>query len=153
MGALIFGLFFMVGWAMALAGLGYSAALLWRSRGEQWVRGHGQPFVRLLLPAPVYLRFDKTLAVTVLLADLWLVSAVVVMGTEGIFTEEWLGYSGMMNPGGQGYQAGAVDLLRTTALWSASAAILGRCWTTAAVQLSVLPLSALWIASFDTYYN
>ncbi|WP_327254702.1 hypothetical protein [Streptomyces sp. NBC_01244] len=59
----------------------------------------------------------------------------------------------MMDPGGQGYQAGAVDLLRTTALWSTSAAILGRCWTTAAVQLSVLPLAALWIASFDTYYN
>ncbi|MFD6985872.1 hypothetical protein ACFWAX_35080 [Streptomyces sp. NPDC059956] len=153
MGELIFGRFFMAGWAAALARLGYAALVLWRSRGEQWVRGQGQPFARLLLPAPAYLRFDRTLAVAVLLADLWLVSAVVVSGSEGVFTEEWLGYPGMMDPAGQGYQAGAVDLLRTAALWSASAAILGRCWTTAAVQLSVLPLSALWIASFDTYYN
>lgn len=121
--------------------------------GQAVGTGEGQPFVRLLLPAPAYLRFDRTLAVAVLLADLWLVSAVVVIGTEGIFTEDWLGYPGMMDPGGQDYQAGAVDLLRTTALWSASAAVLGRCWTVAAVQLSVLPLSALWIASFDTYYN
>lgn len=150
---LFFGLFFMVGWATALAGLGYTSLVLWRSRGERWVRGHGHPFVQLLLPAPAYLRFDRTLAVTVLLADLWLVSAVVVFGADGIFTEEWMGYPGMMDPGGQGYQAGVVSLLRTTAWWSASAAILGRCWTTAVLQLSVLPLSALWIASFDTYYK
>lgn len=153
MGIWVFGPFFIVGWAMALAGLGYAAVTLGRSRREPWVRDHGQPFVRLLLPAPAYLRFDRTLAVAVLLADLWLVSAIIVFGAEGVFTEEWLGYPGMMDPGRQGYQAWAVALLRTTALWSASAAVLGRCWTTAAVQLSVLPLSALWIASFDTYYH
>ncbi|MFJ8013910.1 hypothetical protein [Streptomyces sp. NPDC096339] len=90
---------------------------------------------------------------TALLADVWLVSGVVVFGADGIFTEEWMGYPGMMDPGGQGYQAGAVDLLRTTAWWSASAAILGRCWTTTVVQLTVLPLSAQWIASLDTYYT
>ncbi|MFJ2747746.1 hypothetical protein [Streptomyces sp. NPDC087297] len=98
-------------------------------------------------------RFDRALAVTVLLADLWLVSGVIVLGADGIFTEEWMGYPGMMDPGGQGYQAAAVALLRATAWWSALAAVLGRCWTTTAVQLSVLPLSALWIASFDTYYT
>ncbi|MFD3549114.1 hypothetical protein ACFWUW_26490 [Streptomyces sp. NPDC058655] len=150
---LFFGLFFVVGWAMALAGLGYASLALWRRRGQPWVRDQGQPFVRLLLPTPAYLRFDRALAVAVLLADLWLVSGVIVLGADGIFTEEWMGYPGMMDPGGQGYQAGAVGLLRTTAWWSASAAVLGRCWTTAVVQLSVLPLSALWIASFDTYYT
>ncbi|MFI6001956.1 hypothetical protein ACIA98_16310 [Streptomyces sp. NPDC051366] len=150
---LFFGLFFMGGWAVALAGLGRASLMLWRDRGQEWVRSHGHPFARLLLPAPAYLRFDKTLAVTVLLADLWLVSGIVVLGADGIFTEEWMGYPGMMDPGGQGYQAGAVSMLRTTAWWSASAAVLGRCWTTAVVQLTVLPLSALWIASFDTYYT
>ncbi|MCX4632200.1 hypothetical protein [Streptomyces sp. NBC_01443] len=138
---------------MALAGLGRASLMLWRYRGQEWVRSHGHPFARLLLPAPAYLRFDKTLAVTVLLADLWLVSGIVVLGSDGIFTEEWMGYPGMMDPGGQGYQAGAVSMLLTTAWWSASAAVLGRCWTTAVVQLTVLPLPALWIASFDTYYT
>ncbi|KOU22715.1 hypothetical protein ADK52_19985 [Streptomyces sp. WM6372] len=150
---LFFGLFFMVGWAVALAGLGYACSVLWRSRGQEWARIHGHPLVRLLLPAPAYLRFDRTLAATALLADVWLVSGVLVLGADGIFTEEWMGYPGMMDPGGQGYQVGVVDLLRTTAWWSASAAILGRCWTTTVVQLTVLPLSALWIASFDTYYT
>ncbi|MEU2448782.1 MULTISPECIES: hypothetical protein [unclassified Streptomyces] len=150
---LFFLLCFVGGWALSLAGLGYACVQLWRSRGQPWVRDHGHPFVRLLLPAPAYLRFDRALAVTVLLADLWLVSGVIVLGADGIFTEEWMGYPGMMDPGGQGYQAAAVALLRATAWWSALAAVLGRCWTTTAVQLSVLPLSALWIASFDTYYT
>lgn len=153
MGLLIFFLLFVVGWATALVALGYASWVLWRSRRERWVRDHGHPFVQLLLPTPAYLRFDRALAVTALLADLWLVSAIVVFGADGIFTEEWMGYPGMMDPAGQGYQAGAVSLLHTTTWWSASTAVLGRCWTTAVLQLSVLPLSALWIASFDTYYK
>ncbi|MEV7526720.1 hypothetical protein [Streptomyces sp. NPDC091371] len=150
---LFFGLFFLVGWAATLAGLGYAASVLWRSRRQRWARDEGHPLVRLLLPAPAYMHFDRALAIAALLADLWLLSAVIVLGADGIFTEEWMGYPGMMDPSGQGYQAGAVDLLRTTAWWSASAAVLTRCWTTTVVQLSVLPLSALWIASFDTYYK
>ncbi|MEU9253766.1 hypothetical protein AB0D66_18150 [Streptomyces sp. NPDC048270] len=150
---LLFLLLFMGGWAVALAGLGYASSLLWQGRRQPWVRDHGTPLARLLLPTPAYLRFDRALAVTVLLADVWLVSGVVVLGADGIFTEEWMGYPGMMDPDGQGYQEGAVDLLRTTAWWSASAAILGRCWTTAVVQLTVLPLAALWVASFDIYYT
>ncbi|MGG8405950.1 hypothetical protein ACM614_04730 [Streptomyces sp. 12297] len=150
---LFFGLFSIVGWVAALGGLGYASSVLWRSRGQHWLRSHGHPFARLLLPAPAYLRFDRALAVAVLVADVWLVSAVIVLGADGIFTEEWMGYPGMMDPGGRGYQADAVSLLRTTAWWSASAALLARCWTTAVVQLSVLPLSALWVASFDTYYS
>ncbi|MFE3553354.1 hypothetical protein ACFXKW_00495 [Streptomyces sp. NPDC059193] len=150
---LLFALIFLGGWAAALAGLGYASSVLWQSRRQRWVRDHGHPFVRLLVPPPAYLRFDKALAVAVLLADLWLLSGVVLLGSDGVFTEAWMGYPGMMDPDGEGYQAGAVDLLRTAALWSASAAILARCWTTAAVQLTVLPLSALWVASFDTYYS
>ncbi|WP_241694962.1 hypothetical protein [Streptomyces sp. C] len=150
---LLFSLAFLGGWAMALGWLGYSVSMLWRGRGQPWVRVDGSPFARLLLPAPAYFRFDRALAVGALLADLWLVSAVVVLGADGIFTEEWMGYPGMMDPAGQGYQAQMVGLLRSAAWWSAAAAVLGRCWTTAVVQLSVLPLSALWVASFDTYYR
>ncbi|MFJ3877871.1 hypothetical protein ACIPW5_10470 [Streptomyces sp. NPDC090077] len=150
---LFFGLAFMAGWAMALIWLGYAVSVLWRGRGQPWVRADGGAFERLLLPAPAYLRFDRVLAVGALLADLWLVSGVVVLGSDGIFTEDWLGYPGMMDPSGQEYQAEAVGMLRAAAWWSAAAAILGRCWTTAAAQLAVLPLSALWIASLDTYYG
>ncbi|MEU6310946.1 hypothetical protein [Streptomyces sp. NPDC047014] len=150
---LFFGLFLLAGWAVALGWSGYAFSVLWRSRAQPWVRAHGHPFARLLLPTPAYVRFDRKLAVAALLADLWLLSGIIVFGTEGIFTEAWMGYPGMMDPTGQGYQADAVEMLRTTAWWSASAAVLGRCWTTAVVQLSVLPLSALWVASFDTYYR
>ncbi|MGP3691441.1 hypothetical protein ACTVZO_43580 [Streptomyces sp. IBSNAI002] len=72
---LLFALVFLGGWAAALAGLGYASSVLWQSRRQRWVREHGHPFVRLLLPPPAYLRFDKALAVTALLADLWLLSA------------------------------------------------------------------------------
>ncbi|MFJ3926237.1 hypothetical protein [Streptomyces sp. NPDC090022] len=150
---LFFGLFLLTGWAMTLAGLGYASSVLWRSRRQPWLRDHGHRLARLLLPTSAYLRFDRALAVAVLLADLWLVSGVVVFGADGIFTEEWMGYPGMMDPDGQGYQAAAVGLLLTAAWTSACAAALGRCWTTAVVQLSVLPLSALWIGSLDTYYT
>ncbi|MEV7169715.1 hypothetical protein AB0O18_08465 [Streptomyces sp. NPDC093224] len=150
---LFFGLFLLAGWAVALGWFGYASSVLWRIRAQPWVRTDGHPYARLLVPTPAYLRFDKALAVAVLLADLWLLSGIVVFGTEGIFTEDWMGYPGMMDPAGQGYQAEAVDTLRTTAWWSASVAVLGRCWTTAFVQLTVLPLSALWVGSFDTYYN
>ncbi|MEU8775537.1 hypothetical protein [Streptomyces sp. NPDC048606] len=150
---LFFGLFAMVGWAVALVWLGYASLVLWRIRGQRWVCDQGHPLVRLVRPTPAYLRFDRTLAVVVLLVDLWLLSAVIMFGSDGVFTEEWLGYPGMMDPGGQGYQEESVHLLYATAWWSASVAVLARCWTTAVVQLSVLPLSALWVASFDTYYR
>ncbi|MFB9591199.1 MULTISPECIES: hypothetical protein [Streptomyces] len=150
---LFFSLAFLCCWAMALVGLGYAVSVLWRGRGQRWARADGSPVARLVLPAPAFLRFDRALAVGALLGDLWLVSAVVVLGADGIFTEEWMGYPGMMDPAGQGYQAQMVGLLRSAAWWSGAAALLGRCWTTAVVQLSVLPLSALWVASFDTYYG
>lgn len=143
----------MIGWALALGWLVYALSVLWRSRRQPWVRQEGHPLARLLLPTPAYLRFDRTLAVAALLVDVWLLSSVVVFGSDGIFTEDWMGYPGMMDPEGQSYQAASVDFLRTTAWGSASVAILARCWRTAVAQLSVLPLSALWVASFDTYYN
>ncbi|MFD5133696.1 hypothetical protein [Streptomyces olindensis] len=148
-----FGLGFMGGWAAALAALAYAVVTLVRDRSRDRVRRQGRPAVGLLVPAPAYRRFDMRLAVAALLADLWLVSAVIVFGADGVFTEEWMGYPGMVDPTGQGYQAGAESLPRTTAWRTAGTALLARCWTTAAVQLCVLSPAAWWIGSFDTYYT
>ncbi|MET9812265.1 MULTISPECIES: hypothetical protein [unclassified Streptomyces] len=155
-GMLFFGLGFMGGWAAALAALGYAVVTLVRVRSRDRTnrtRRHGHLAARLLVPAPAYRRFDVTLAVAALPADLWLVSAVIVFGADGVFTEDWMGYPGMIDPTGQGYQAGVVSMLRTTAWWTAGIAVLARCWTTAGVQLCVLPPAAWWIGSFDTYYT
>ncbi len=149
---LFFGLFFMGGWAAVVVALVYAAVVLVRIRSQDWVRDQGHAAVRLLVPTPAYLRFDKTLAVLALLADLWLVSAAVVFGSDGVFTEDWMGHPGMMDPTGQGYQAGVVGLLRTTAWWTFGIAALCRCWITAGVQVCVLPLAAWWVGSFATYY-
>ncbi|NEB02721.1 hypothetical protein G3I78_27220 [Streptomyces sp. SID13726] len=150
---LFLGLMFMGAWAAAGGALVYSAITLARVWPADWMRRAGSPAVRLLMPTPAYLRFDKSLAVAALLADLWLVSTAVVFGSDGIFTEDWMGYPGMMDPNGQGYQAGVVSALRATAWWTFGIAALGRCWITAGVQVCVLPLAAWWIGSFDTYYN
>jgi hypothetical protein len=152
-GMLFFGLVFMSGWAAAAGALVYAVVTLVRGRAEDWMRREGHPAARLLLPAPAYLRFDVALAVTALLADLWLVSAAIVFGADGIFTEDWMGYPGMMDPTGQGYQAGVVSALHATAWWTFGIAVLGRCWITAGVQVCLLPLAAWWIGTFDTYYT
>ncbi|MFF1719595.1 hypothetical protein [Streptomyces sviceus] len=150
---LFFALLFMGGWLAALTALGYAVATLVRVRSLDWVRSDGHPAVRLLVPTPAYRRFDVALAVTALLADLWFISLVVVFGSDGIFTEGWMGYPGMMDPAGQTYQADVVNALRTTSWWTLGTAALCRCWITAVVQLCVLPLAAWWIGSFDTYYH
>ncbi|MGK5694201.1 hypothetical protein ACSNOJ_15075 [Streptomyces sp. URMC 128] len=152
-GILFFGLAFMGAWAAAAGALVYAVVTLVRVWPEEWMRRHGHPAVRLLVPAPAYLRFDVTLAVTAFLADLWLVSTAIVFGADGVFTEDWMGHPGMMDPTGQGYQAGVVSALRATAWWTFGIAVLGRCWITACVQVCLLPLAAWWIASFDTYYS
>ncbi|WP_225859114.1 hypothetical protein [Streptomyces albicerus] len=150
---LFFGLCFMGGWAAAVAALVYAVVTLVRIWPRDWVRHHGHLAVRLLVPTPAYLRLDVALAVLALLVDLWLVSAAIVFGSDGIFTEDWMGYPGMTDPSGQGYQAAVVSALRTTAWWTSGIAVLCRCWTTAGVQVCVLPLAAWWIGSFDTYYT
>jgi hypothetical protein len=64
-----------------------------------------------------------------------------------------MGYPGMMDPAGQGYQASVVGVLHATAWWTFGIAVLGRCWITVGVQVRLLPLAAWWIGSFDTYYT
>ncbi|MEU2855177.1 hypothetical protein [Streptomyces syringium] len=150
---LFFGLFFMGGWLAAAGALGYAVAVLVRIRPQGWMRHHGHAAVRLLVPTAAYLRFDVALAVFAVLADLWLVSGAIVFGTDGIFTEDWMGYAGMTDPTGQGYQAGVVSMLRTTAWWTFGIAVLCRCWITAGMQVCVLPPAAWWIGTFETFYT
>ncbi|MDQ1042502.1 hypothetical protein [Streptomyces sp. V4I2] len=150
---LFFGLCFMGGWAAAIGALVYAVVTLVRIWPRDWVRHDGHLAVRLLVPTPVYVRLDVALAVLAFLVDLWLVSAAIVFGSDGVFTEDWMGYPGMTDPSGQGYQAGVVHALRTMAWWTSGIAVLCRCWITAGVQVCVLPLAAWWIGSFDTYYT
>jgi hypothetical protein len=150
---LFFGLVFAGGWLAALAALAYAVATLVRIRPVDWVRRDGNPAVRLLVPTPAFLRLDVTLMVVAVLADLWFISLAVVFGSDGIFTEDWMGYPGMMDPTGRSYQADVVNALRTTAWWTFGTAVMCRCWITAAVQVAVLPSAAWWIGSFDTYYG
>jgi hypothetical protein len=150
---LFFGLVFAGGWLAALAALGYAVATLVRVWPVDWVRRDGNPAVRLLVPTPAFLRLDVTLMVVALLADLWFISLAVVFGSDGVFTEDWMGYPGMMDPTGRSYQADVVNALRTTAWWTFGTAVMCRCWITAAAQVTVLPSAAWWIGSFDTYYG
>ncbi|MFJ7072310.1 hypothetical protein [Streptomyces sp. NPDC098781] len=150
---LFFGLFLLGGWAAAIGALVYAGVVLVRVWPQDWMRPRGHAAVRLLVPTPAYLRFDVALAVVAVLVDLWLVSGIIVFGADGIFTEDWMGYPGMTDPAGQGYQAAAVGVLRTTAWWTFGIAVLGRCWITAGAQVCLLPLAAWWIGSFDTYYT
>ncbi|MFC9686063.1 hypothetical protein [Streptomyces sp. NPDC056948] len=152
-GMMFFGLVFMGGWAAALGALVFAVVTLVRVRQRDWIRRQGHPALRLLLPAPAFRRFDVALAVTALLADLWFVSAILVFGADGVFTEDWMGYPGMVDSTGQGYQAGVVSALRSTAWWTFGIAVLGRCWITAGVQVCLLPLAAWWIGTFDTYFT
>jgi hypothetical protein len=89
---LFFGLVFAGGWLAALAALVYAVATLVRVWPVDWVRRDGNPAVRLLVPTPAFLRLDVTLMVVALLANLWFISLAVVFGSDGIFTEDWMGY-------------------------------------------------------------
>lgn len=144
-------LFFMTGWLAAGGALGYAVATAVRVRHAPWLRGSGHPAARLLLPAPAYLRLDRAVAVFALLADLWLVSGVLVLGSDGVFAEDWMGYGGMQDPAARQWVTSVVGVLHTTAWWSFGAAVLCRWWTTAALQLCLLPLAAAWIGSLETY--
>jgi hypothetical protein len=50
------GLAFMAGWAAALGALVYAVVTLVRVWPHEWMRSHGHPAVRLLVPTPTYRR-------------------------------------------------------------------------------------------------
>ncbi|MEI5520197.1 hypothetical protein WB401_29015 [Streptomyces brasiliscabiei] len=85
--------------------------------------------------------------------DLFVVGCVLMLGTEAVFTEDWLPCPGMMAPQGETYQQDAVDLLHRPALGGAGLALAGRLWLTAAAHLAVPYLGAGFIGSLSTYWN
>jgi hypothetical protein len=85
--------------------------------------------------------------------DLLLVGGILLFGSDGIFTEDWMGYPGPMDPMGAGYQHGSVMLLCKLEAVTVGLAVACRLWITAGTQLVLLTSGALFIASLSTYWN
>lgn len=85
--------------------------------------------------------------------DVLLVALILLLGSEGIFTEDWMGYAGIMDSTGTSYQYHCVVFLCRVEAVTVALAITCRLWTTAATQLVVLTSSAVFIASLSTYWN
>jgi len=94
-------------------------------------------------------------AVTGLLiaVDLLLVAGILLLGSDGIFTEDWMGYPGPMDPAGAGYQHGSVMFLCRLEAVTVGLAVACRLWTAAGTQLVLLTSGALFVASLSTYWN
>lgn len=111
------------------------------------------PLRRVLHRSPRHRAADVAVAATLALVDLLLVAAVLVLGSDGVFTEDWLGYPGPMDPTGATYQAGAVRFLCRLEAVTVGLALACRLWTTAGVQLALLTTGALFIGSLSTYWS
>ncbi|GHE57788.1 hypothetical protein [Streptomyces capitiformicae] len=98
-------------------------------------------------------RADMRIAALMVAVDLLVVGWILAGGTEGVFTEDWLPYPGMMNPTGETYQHNSVVFLHRFAGVSVGLALLGRLWLTAVAQLVVLNFGAGFIGSLSTDWN
>lgn len=76
-----------------------------------------------------------------------------MIGIDGVFTEDWLPYPGMMAPEGETYQQDSVAFLHRLAAGGVGLALVCRLWLTAVVHLVVLYLGAGFIGSLSTYWN
>jgi hypothetical protein len=85
--------------------------------------------------------------------DVLLVAGILVLGTDGIFTEDWLGYPGMMDATGATYQHDSVLFLYKVEAVTVGLAVACRLWITAGTQLVLLTSGALFIGSLSTYWN
>ncbi|MFD4552932.1 hypothetical protein ACFWP5_01170 [Streptomyces sp. NPDC058469] len=85
--------------------------------------------------------------------DVLLVAVILLLGSDGIFTADWMGHPGMMDSTGASYQYDCVVFLCRVEAVTVALAIACRLWTTAATQLVVLTASAAFIASLSTYWN
>ncbi|MDX3672196.1 hypothetical protein PV733_45235 [Streptomyces europaeiscabiei] len=98
-------------------------------------------------------RADVGVAVVMVAVDLVVLGWVLMLGTEGVFTEDWLPYPGMMAPDGASYQHDSVVFLYRLAAGTVGLALVCRLWLTAAAQLVVLNFGAGFIGSLSTYWN
>ncbi|MEV0470172.1 hypothetical protein [Streptomyces prunicolor] len=85
--------------------------------------------------------------------DVLLVALILVLGSEGVFTADWMGDSGMMDATAASYQHDCVVFLCRVEAVTVALAIACRLWTTAVTQLVVLTSAAVFIASLSTYWN
>lgn len=111
------------------------------------------PLRRVLHRSPRHRAADIGVTAVLVLLDLLLIAAVLVLGSEGVFTEDWLGYPGPVDSTAAGYQAGAVRFLCRLEAVTVGLALACRLWTAAGVQLALLTTGALFIGSLSTYWS
>ncbi|MFG2374027.1 hypothetical protein ACGFY9_21435 [Streptomyces sp. NPDC048504] len=85
--------------------------------------------------------------------DVLLVALILLLGSDGVFTADWMGYAGMMDSTAASYQYHCVVFLCRVEAVTVALAIACRLWTTAATQLVVLTSAAAFVASLPTYWN
>ncbi|MFB6555781.1 hypothetical protein [Streptomyces sp. NPDC056405] len=150
---LVFALYALSGWIAVLVAFGYVLGTLARMRPVDLMRVEGPWQVRLFVPTRAYLRLDRVATLCLMLFDLWVVSLILLLGQEGIFTEDWMAHPGMMDTTAASFQSDAVHALLTIMWWTCGFAVLCRWWTAAVAQLCVLSAAAWWIGSFETFWN
>jgi hypothetical protein len=111
------------------------------------------PLRRVLHRSPRHRATDFRVTAVLVVLDLLLIAAVLALGGEGVFTEDWLGYPGPVDSTAAGYQAGAVRFLYRLEAVTVGLALACRLWTTAGVQLTLLTTGALFIGSLSTYWT
>ncbi|WP_327399455.1 hypothetical protein OG194_04175 [Streptomyces sp. NBC_01288] len=108
---------------------------------------------RVLRRSRAHRRVDGVARGVLVGLDVLLVAVILLLGSDGIFTADWMGYAGVMNSTAASYQYDCVVFLCRVEAVTVALAIACRLWTTAATQLVVLTSSAVFIASLPTYWN
>jgi hypothetical protein len=108
---------------------------------------------RLLRRSPEHRRADGITCALLITLDVLLVAGILLLGTEGIFTEDWMPYPGMMDATAFSYQHDCVVFLCRVEAVTVGLAIACRLWITAGAQLVVLTSAAAFVASLSTYWN
>ncbi|MEU1117980.1 MULTISPECIES: hypothetical protein [unclassified Streptomyces] len=96
---------------------------------------------------------DFAAATALGLLDLLLVGAVLSLGMDGIWTADWMGYPGPMDPQGASYQGDVVSFLAWSCAITVLLAAAVRAWVSMTVQLLLLGGGALFVASLPTYWS
>ncbi|MCT9078246.1 hypothetical protein [Streptomyces fulvoviolaceus] len=96
---------------------------------------------------------DLAVATVLALVDVVLFGVILLLGSDGVFTEDWLGYPGPMDSTSASYQYDCVMFLCRLEAVTVGLAVTFRLWTAAATQLVLLTASAAFIASLSTYWN
>lgn len=108
---------------------------------------------RVLCRSPEHRRTDGVLCALLVGLDVLFVAAILMLGADGVFTEDWMGYPGPEDSTALSYQYDCVMFLCRVEAVTVALAIACRLWTTAVAQLVVLTSAAVFIASLSTYGN